>query len=383
VPFRETLKQLVRRKLAFGCSLAEQTWAKVKGGPDSGRIMLSSLVPKPHLAWAFVVDAYLQIQGIWAWTAGGGGGAVIGRDKFSIHTNNPRDADPRGTSLLRPAYDPWTFKMQAKPLRAKFLALFADPTAVLEYAADAPGQPVYPPGPDGRPDYGQEPLQPHEMATGIVSNVHSGSWVTYPVGWKLWFLEPRADGGSFDAADAAYNREIAQAIGLSARSTQESEHNSKADNEGAVDFTRMRFDDGRHGVEDEVERDLFCRYGERNGYGDDAGRLCPRLTLGVAHKGDNASLLTALIGGGFKLSPRQFPAIDAEFNLLVRSADEIEQMQAMQDAGAAALQAAAAKAQAGQDGEGQDGPPDQPPADDQADGQDEGGDPTVSDNKDA
>src|SRR5206468_532813 len=48
--------------------------------------------------------------------------------KIVVNTFRPKNNDPRGTSLLRPAYDPWWRKRQALVEYVKYLAQFAGPS---------------------------------------------------------------------------------------------------------------------------------------------------------------------------------------------------------------------------------------------------------------
>jgi hypothetical protein len=98
-----------------------------------------AIKPKPLTATAFVVDAYMNVLGLLGAKPGHGApsyaGAVIDpksdqilpREKFAIFTFRPKHGDPRGTSILRPAYAAWWMKWQVHQEYLKYLAQFAGP----------------------------------------------------------------------------------------------------------------------------------------------------------------------------------------------------------------------------------------------------------------
>jgi hypothetical protein len=239
--------------VVYGSSLAEKTWGKAADGIDRGKVILTSFVVKPRASWAFVVDSYLEVRGFWVWTLDGP--VVVKPAKFATFTWCPRFGDPRGTSILRAAFDPWTFKMQGKPYRAKFLSLFSDPTVVCRYANKVGSQYVYPIGPDGLPDYSQMPLTPDQQAAAIAANIHSGSWAAIPDDWALDFLEPKVDGAAFDRNEDACNRAIGRVILLSAGTTMEAEHDSQSNREASQDVTDLRYGRAQQGLAAMIRRD--------------------------------------------------------------------------------------------------------------------------------
>jgi hypothetical protein len=99
-------------------------------------LQLRALKVKPIRSVAFVTDAYLNVLGLVGAKPGQTVPAVsdlapaeiIPREKFCILSWRPKDGDPRGTSVLRPAYDPWWRKRQTIPEYLKYLAQFAGPS---------------------------------------------------------------------------------------------------------------------------------------------------------------------------------------------------------------------------------------------------------------
>jgi hypothetical protein len=356
-PVRETLSELLDG-LAEGSVLAEFVLEVAPDGPDAGQYVPTSLRAKPRAAWAFVVDGYGKVLGILGQTFGGP--AVLPRDRFVIFSWKPRRGDPRGQSVLRPAYEPWNLKVQQGPHRARYTANFAAPSVVIKYDASNSGTPVYRPLPDGTDDLSRPPLAPHQQAAMAAEGWSSAAYMAVPNTWEVDVIEPKADGGAFQDADAAWDRRIARAILLAARATNEAEHGSKADSETAFAVMDLLFGDGKEALADCLEDDLFyllvlLRWGK-----DIADRHTPRAVLGV-NKQVVAALWTAFAALFSKgcvpdaLLPRVFvDLLGLPWN---DAATEALNAKAAQKQAAAEAQAEQ-QAQAQQQPSGQVGPPD-------------------------
>jgi hypothetical protein len=127
--------------VGFGNRVAEQVYELRPGYVEQRELLqLKALKVKPRELTAFVVDPFLNLIGLLAAKPGAQrvvatGGVVdpkspdlLPRDKFAILTFRPKGADPRETSLLRPAFDPWWRKRQVNVEFLKFLAQFAGPS---------------------------------------------------------------------------------------------------------------------------------------------------------------------------------------------------------------------------------------------------------------
>lgn len=135
--------------IALGSRVAEEVWSltpattyALPGTSPVSRtqelLVISALKPKPRRSTAFVVDPYMNIQGLLAREVNSSVvnlstfattpeqvPNLIPRDKFAVLTFRPKDADPRGQPVLRPAYTPWFSKMEIWQEFIRYLAQFA------------------------------------------------------------------------------------------------------------------------------------------------------------------------------------------------------------------------------------------------------------------
>jgi hypothetical protein len=142
--------------LALGNRVAELVYAVRRDG-GSSRLMLAALKVKPRANLSFVVDAYTNVIGILAVEPGRPSLPASStlpidpanpppnfhpRSKFAVLTYRPKDGDPRGTSVLRPAYTAWNLKRQVYQEYLKYLVQFATPSVVGTTAPGAGYEPV-------------------------------------------------------------------------------------------------------------------------------------------------------------------------------------------------------------------------------------------------
>jgi hypothetical protein len=119
-------------------------------GPGGARtwLRIRAIKPEPRQSVAFVVEQFMNLVGFLGATPGQatpstgsplkpGDPAILPRDKFAVLSWRPRDCDPRGTSILRPAYEAWWRKRQMFPEYLKYLTQFAGPSLWGSPPADA------------------------------------------------------------------------------------------------------------------------------------------------------------------------------------------------------------------------------------------------------
>jgi hypothetical protein len=365
--FLDQCEAILTEGLIRGSGLADPSWEVVKGpGDDKPITLLKSLQCRGHRTWAMVVDPYgqfVQVAG-YSWD----GPKIYDRDRFVVFVNSPRRGDPRGTSDLRPAYEPWNLKVQARPERSKWLATFASPTAVVTY--DQNTQPTYPINPaTGEEDTTLALLTPQAQAERVAANIHGNSWMAVPAGWTVELIESKSDTGAFSQQESDYNDAIIQGILLSSRTLNEAAHGSKADSENSTSTTQIKVGRKEKSFSKALERGL-CRVQTLMNHGEDAAnRLCPRIKFPDTNAVARADIITAFTGAGWSTTGRQHAHIDARFGLPVRTADEIDEAKAQADAAQqATIDATKAKAAGGLvDGDGnpvddatKDGKPDKP-----------------------
>jgi hypothetical protein len=193
-PFRQICYDLLEG-MAFGHKLAEMTFEYVVDptDEDNGKICLKTLKVKPQKATAFVVDAFNNIAALVGRIPGKVGNTflpqgyipvsgdsnsttfnLIDRNKFVIFTYRAQDSDPRGTSILRPAYDPWWRKQQFRKDHLAYMSAFASPSIVGFTPEDSVSYPVSDSFANPTPDETgtQQYLSPEQLyATAIACQV--------------------------------------------------------------------------------------------------------------------------------------------------------------------------------------------------------------------
>jgi hypothetical protein len=140
--------------VALGNRIAEQVYAIQPFG-GTLLLMLIALRVKPRQALAFVVDPFLRVQGLLAQLPGKPSpvsqGSIVNpallpnilpRGKFAVLSFRPKNGDPRGTSVLRPAYTAWNLKGQAQIEHLKYLVQFASPSLIGTTPQNATRTPV-------------------------------------------------------------------------------------------------------------------------------------------------------------------------------------------------------------------------------------------------
>lgn len=292
-------------------------------------LILSSLKPKPRNATAFVVDAYMNIQGIAAARPGLGLSFspqiigqvtpnVLSREKFAVLTFRPKDADPRGTSAFRAAYFPWFAKQQTWDEFLKYLAQFASPSiyAIASEASTKSGIQVV------QADGSTATRPAGEVLRDTLLDFRNGTAMGLPYGTLVDTLAVAGDGQAFHNAFLHCDQQITVAVLHQTRATMEAQHGSRADSETGQDILGTLQRQAKRSVCTMLRRDILRPLVSYN-YGPEAARaLTPHASLGGVEKQDwgaKALAVAALAKVGY-LDPSQYAAIDKELNLPARQA---------------------------------------------------------------
>jgi phage gp29-like protein len=320
--------------LAFGHKVAEEVY-ELQGG----RLMLSKLRVKPRASYAFVVDQYMNLLGLAATSATGlmldssaiSPEQVISREKFFILTNDAKGGDPRGSSALRPAYNPWYLKQQAWPMYLKFLAQFGTPSIWGKLPPNAEDKEVINADGAQQRDADGNPIvmtAADAMLAKLIAFAN-GTAIVVDDGTELNIIEPKTDGEAYIKAFDLFDRQMTKAVLISVRATMEAEHGSKADSATAQDILAEIVQGIRRKVEIAFFRDVISPVVRYN-FGDEAadGSLCPIMTLSDVPQQDQVAYgdMIANLGRANLLHLSQYPGIDAKLGLPQRdfSAQQIE-----------------------------------------------------------
>ena len=327
--------------LAFGHKIAEKVYGDGIG-EDAGKLVLTKLKVKPRRTTAFVVDAFSNVAGLLALIPGvsytvmtqnlfGPGASLqnfIPREKFAVLTCRETDSDPRGVSLLRPAYYAWYAKTQVWPAYLKFLALYAIGILVGTTAEQNVGDSL------AYQADGVTPLQDtlgnlvylssqQAMLQNLIA-LEGGTAIALPFGATLDTLKPAGDGSVFGAANDLFNREIEKAITGQTLATSEAKHDTRAASQTHQDVLGGVMGYGRSLVETMLYRDVLLPTVLIN-YGEDAAALVPHPVLSDVEQQDTVALwgaVGALNTSGY-LDASQKIALDAQVGLPERSVNSV------------------------------------------------------------
>jgi hypothetical protein len=307
--------------IALGNRVAEQVYETRSATTIENRsaLQVRALKVKPIRSVAFVTDAYLNVLGLVGAKPGQTVPAVsdlapseiIPREKFCILSWRPKDGDPRGTSVLRPAYDPWWRKRQTIPEYLKYLAQFAGPSLWATVAQDA--EPTVDPN---------DPtvVQTAEEALRIaLEDWKNGTVLGLPFGTVVNPVMLQGEGKAFLDAIAECNLEITKAILTQQLATEEGEHQARAAAQVHQDVLDTLVRQGRRAVVRMLHRDVLRQWVRVN-WGDVAVKLTPLPSLGVTEQRDLPSMMNAVAAlqrAGY-LHPSQYQGIDEDLNLPAR-----------------------------------------------------------------
>lgn len=323
-----------------GNRVAEQKIGWAKADKDGRKILnLEALKVKPRRATAFVIDPYLNVIGLlgrppgfpspflasWLIDPSAPPPNLLPRSKFAVLTYRPKDSDPRGTSLLRPAYDPWWRKRQIIPEYLRYLTQFAGPSVWGTVPEKALPQPQL--DANGQPIPGAPMLSPETVLFNALVALRNGTAGAFPFGTIINQLTPQAATGisPFAAAIASSNLEITKCILTQNLATEEGEHQARAAAQVHQDVLDTLVRQGKRSLVRVLIRDVLRPWISYN-WGDKARKLAPQASLGVTEERDRGPLMTAissLKSTGF-LAPSQMQAIDEMLGLPVRTAEEAQ-----------------------------------------------------------
>lgn len=319
--------------LAYGNRVAEQVYEHREVAGKS-MLALARLKVKNRRATAFVVDAYWNVLGLLAVLPGNFSPMLSSvlldpaqqpnlfpREKFAILTNRPKNADPRGTSVLRPAYSPWWDKQQIKPEYLKYLAQFAGPSL----AGFTPENAQSMPADDslGNPT-GAALVTPEQAMLTALLDFRNGTAAAFPFGAKVEPIEVQGEGDPFLKALAYHNLEIVRAILTQSLATGEGEHQARAAAQVHQDVLDTLIRQAKMSVVGMVQRDILRPLVLYN-WGPAALPLVPRAQLGDTEGHDFAPVATAVAAlerAGY-LHPSQYPGVDEMLSLPARDPESI------------------------------------------------------------
>jgi hypothetical protein len=323
--------------VAYGYKSAEQVYVHDRTYTGKDRIVLQSLKVKPRDAVSFVCDVYDNVVGMLAKIPGVPWPILTGTLyvdpttypnilppwKFATLSFRQKDSDPRGTSILRPCFDPWWTKQQIKPQFLQYLTQFASPGLVgIGPESNSPQAVI--------DKYGNPVVDP---TTGNVLQVNAldallqallafrnGSAVVVPHGGDVKAISMAGEGEAFLNAFARCDMEIAKSILSQTLATEQTQHQTRAASTVHQDtldtLVRQAKADVCNMVVDQILTPLIVL-----NFGDQGAKWCPVVSLGRTEERDMAAMTNAvsqLMATGY-LDPSQLPELDVRLGLPVRT----------------------------------------------------------------
>lgn len=305
--------------LIYGSRVAEITYEL-----QNGKLNIIYIKPKPIHTVQYVVDEYYNILGLAGQTKDGqffpvvnDPSTILPRNKFLIFTFRMKNNNPRGTSLLRPAYDPWWRKRQTIPEYMKYLSQFAGPSILAKLSSNLE--------PSSQTDENGDPTTPAEALLTTLLAFKNASVVVVPGETEVDFIKSEGEGLAFRAAITDNNMEITKAILNQELATEQSRFQARAAaqvHQGILDTVIRQ---AKRSFAWAFTRDILRPWVEYNWGYETARKLCPIATLGTTEQVSLAGLMTAigaLERAGY-IAPDQRPEIDKILGLPVRSSTDL------------------------------------------------------------
>jgi len=339
-----------------GNKIAELVFADDATYTGKTQSVLRSIKVKPRHSAAFVVDAFDNVLGLLALIPGVGLPVQVGttlqdlnhvpnllpRDKFAVLTHQPKDGDPRGTSILRAAYSPWWESQQLAGEFLRYLTQYAGPSLVGTTAPEAQGEIQM--DTDGGvlldPMSGLPiSITPEQAMLNQLTAFRNGTVIVLPNGATVEPLHVPGNGEAFLSAFDRLDRRKTRAILYQTLATMEAEHGTRAQAGVHQDTLTTIKRQIKNALARVIRREILWPLIRPN-FGDDARTLVPLVSLGETEQKDyagDATATAALFTSGF-ISDDQLPGIDTMLGLPARDMEALavqrqqEQEQATQQA---------------------------------------------------
>jgi len=203
------------------------------------------------------------------------GPAYIAKEHFLVSSFGKRDSDPRGTSILRGAKDPWRRKARAKESKSKGDDQFGTASVAFKNAPNAPKESQH-----INPSTGK-PYPTNEWNNLCIQNFKNGSGLSHDADALLYVVESGRDGSQLANSVDYYDRCIVRSILLTAKGMLEPEHYTQGGGEHATQKERSLADLIRDGFVSDVTRQVFHYLLECNFGKEYADLYTPTITLGM------------------------------------------------------------------------------------------------------
>jgi hypothetical protein len=313
---------------AFGNKVAEKVYGEAASLKDGKEILtIRKLKVKSRRNTVFAVDSYMNLVGLLVAIAPNTepvsgttvfvdnktnrGYGLVSKEKFIISTFRPEDSDPRGTSIIRPAYTPWWRKQQVIPEYLKYLAQFAGPSLVGIAAPDT--QDVI------DPDNPDQTVSATQAMLAALEQFRNMTAIAVANGADVKPISMQGDGAAFRMAIAEAHDEITKAILTQQLATDEGRHMARAAATVHQDVLDTLVRQGKLNEQDMIRNQILKPWVVLN-WGEKAARLAPIADLGATEQRDKPGLwqgAAALMNSKY-FTEDQLQAMDAMLGVPIR-----------------------------------------------------------------
>lgn len=287
----EWKRDALRTAIVFGNSVSEIDWDTAQYGPYQDKFIIKRLRRQEPENYGFIMDRWGEVYGVAPINNAAGtffplgnlipledrhatilAGAVP-RYKLSIWTWDKKGTDPRGTSMLIPAYVPWWGKQRAIEEWSCWLGRYAQPSI---WAT---------PGPNAVPlcvtnaNGSQTITQPTELLLQALLQFRSGSALALPFGSVVNLLKAEGSIEPFLKSIETFNTEITRAILGQHLATSEGSVAGKAGAQLHAYILRQLISYGRQIMSARIQEDLIKPLVQAN-YGIVDDKYYPVVNLG-------------------------------------------------------------------------------------------------------
>jgi hypothetical protein len=266
------------------------------------------------------------------------GNPIIPREKFMVLTINPKNDDPRGQSLLRPAFNSWKIKLDIWPEYLRYLLLCATPLLIgftsdnqelKEYLFDEKGNIV-------KDSQGRSvEVSPVAALRNALIQARNATCLALPAGSKVEEVGGQGAGTPFYKAIEVLDKQMESSILLQTLATSEGIHQSRAAAQTQMSVLDLLVYGLKRVVVDMLVSDLL-RPMVRYNFGNDMLEFVPKVSLGDSERhnwSEDADKVANLYRVGY-FQPDQLKAVDAMLGLPLReTVDPQLLIQQLQNAG--------------------------------------------------
>lgn len=330
-PLKQTLEQMLDA-LVYGHKIAEITYKTTEVSGFKGVFLVPDTIKVKKLdVVQFVVDDKMNILGFAASQntlrksvkvsrgkdneALIDGRALLPREKFLVLTIRGKDEDPRGHSVLSPAFNAWHLKTQILPEYLRYLLLCAIPLLVGSTPEDSGGIKEILRGADGAPLVDDEgkfiEANPVEALRDAMLQARNGEVLAVKGGTKVSEIGAQGAGTAFFKAIELFDSQMETAVLLQTLATSEGLHQNRAASTMHMSILDQLIYWFKGVVIDMLISDLL-RPMIRYNFGDDALEFIPKISLGDTERREfavDASAIAALKKAGY-FTPEQLRQTD-------------------------------------------------------------------------